>query len=164
MRSRARQTHENRTITVDFQNEATYVQLLGDGKAFVELVMAFILSLGFQLKHKATCQGGGCLTRHSHYVRVRLGGVTIWRLQCTTCRAVFTVLPPLRLALSPDAPGGRSRRPGGHARGAQFRMVRRDLPSLPHGHLPSGRCAGAAECGDGPDPVWAAAASGCPGR
>jgi hypothetical protein len=55
--------------------------------------MAFILSLGFQLKHKATCQGGGCLTRHSHYVRVRLGGVTIWRIQCTTCRAVFTVLP-----------------------------------------------------------------------
>jgi hypothetical protein len=93
MRSRARQTRENRTITIDFQNEATYVQLLGDGKAFVELVMAFILSLGFQLKHKATCQGGGCLTRHSHYVRVRLGGVTIWRLQCTTCQAVFTVLP-----------------------------------------------------------------------
>jgi hypothetical protein len=93
MRSRARQTRENRTITVDFQNEATYMQLLGDGKAFVELVMAFILSLGFQLKHKATCQGGGCLTRHSHYVRVRLGGVTIWRIQCTTCRAVFTVLP-----------------------------------------------------------------------
>src|SRR5256886_1017437 len=93
MRSRARQTHENRTITVDFQNEATYVQLLGDGKAFVELVMAFILSLGLQLTHKATCQGGGGLTRHSHYVRVRLGGVTIWRIQCTTCRAVFTVLP-----------------------------------------------------------------------
>src|SRR5881396_3575995 len=55
--------------------------------------MAFILSLGFQLKHKATCRGGGCLTRHSHYVRLRLGGITIWRIQCTTCRAVFTVLP-----------------------------------------------------------------------
>ena len=41
MRSKPRQTRENRTITVDFQNEATYVQLLGDGKAFVELVMAF---------------------------------------------------------------------------------------------------------------------------
>src|SRR5919205_2438686 len=93
MRSTARQTRANRTITVDFQNEATYFQLLGDGKAFVELVMAFILALGFQLKHKATCQGGGGLPRHSHYVRVRLGGVTIWRLQCTTCKAVFTVLP-----------------------------------------------------------------------
>jgi hypothetical protein len=93
MQSTTRQTRENRTITVDFQNEATYVQLLGDGKAFVELVMAFLLSLGFQLKHKATCQGGGCLTRHSHYVRLRLGGVTIWRIQCTTCQAVFTVLP-----------------------------------------------------------------------
>jgi hypothetical protein len=31
--------------------------------------------------------------RHSHYVRVRLGGVIIWRVQCTTCKAVFTVLP-----------------------------------------------------------------------
>src|SRR5262245_58641954 len=93
MRTTARQTRENRTITVDFQNEATYFHLLDDGKAFVELVIAFVLSLGFQLKHKSTCSGGRCLTRHSHYVRVRLGGVTIWRLQCTTCRAVFTVLP-----------------------------------------------------------------------
>jgi hypothetical protein len=30
MRSTARQTRANRTITVDFQNEATYFQLLGD--------------------------------------------------------------------------------------------------------------------------------------
>src|SRR2546423_5512161 len=89
----ATRTRENRTITVDFQDETTYFQLLGNGKAFVELVLAFILSLGFQLKHRATCDGGGCLTRHSHYVRVRLGGVSIWRLQCTTCKVVFTVLP-----------------------------------------------------------------------
>jgi hypothetical protein len=89
----AKQTRENRTITVDFQNEATYFQLLDNGKAFLECVLAFVLSLGFQLKHKATCDGGGCLTRHSHYVRVRLGGVSIWRIQCTTCRAVFTILP-----------------------------------------------------------------------
>jgi len=89
----AKRTRENRTITVDFRDEATYFQLLGNGKAFVECILAFVLSLGFQLKHKATCNGGGCLTRHSHYMRVRLGGLTIWRLQCTTCRAVFTVLP-----------------------------------------------------------------------
>jgi hypothetical protein len=93
MRSQAKQPRTNRTITVDFQNEATYFQLLGDGKAFLEFVFAFLLSLGFQLTHKATCHGGGCLTRHSHYVRIRLGGVTIWRIQCTTCKAVFTVLP-----------------------------------------------------------------------
>jgi hypothetical protein len=93
MRNTARQTRENRTITVDFRSEAIYFQLLGDRKAFLECVLAFVLSLGFQLKHKATCRGGGCLTRHSHYVRVRLGGITIWRLQCTTCRAVFTILP-----------------------------------------------------------------------
>jgi hypothetical protein len=93
MRNTTRQTRENRTITIDFQDETTYFQILGDGKAFVELVMAFILAIGFQLKHQATCRGGGCLTRHSHYVRVRLGGIRIWRLQCTRCKAVFTVLP-----------------------------------------------------------------------
>jgi hypothetical protein len=54
MRQTAKRTRENRTITVDFQNEATYFQLLGDGKAFVEFVLAFLLSLGFQLTHKAT--------------------------------------------------------------------------------------------------------------
>ncbi len=92
MGTAAKATRDNRTITVDFHNEATYYQLLGDGKAFLECVLAFLLSLGFQLKHKATCGGGG-LTRHSHYVRVRLGGLTIWRIQCTRCKAVFTVLP-----------------------------------------------------------------------
>ena len=90
MRNTTRQTRENRTITVDFRSEAIYFQLLGNGKAFLECVLAFVMSLGLQLKHKATCRGDGCLTRHSHYVRVRLGGVTIWRLPCTTCRAVCT--------------------------------------------------------------------------
>jgi hypothetical protein len=36
MRTTTRQTRENRTITIDFRDEATYVQLLGDGKAFLE--------------------------------------------------------------------------------------------------------------------------------
>jgi hypothetical protein len=89
----AKPPRQNRTITVDFQEPSTYLQLMNDGKAFVEFVFAFLLSLGFQLTHKATCTGGGCLTRHSHYARVRLGGLTIWRIQCTTCKAVFTVLP-----------------------------------------------------------------------
>src|SRR4030095_13611845 len=85
----AKPIRQNRTITVDFHDESTYFQLLRDGKAFVELILAFILSIGFQLTHKATCSGGGCLTRHSHYARVRLGGLTIWRIQCTTCKAVI---------------------------------------------------------------------------
>jgi hypothetical protein len=93
MGTAAQPTRENRTITVDFRSEAMYFQLLGHGKAFLDCVLAFVMALGFQLKHKATCRGGWCLTRHSHYVRVRLGGLTIWRLQCTTCRAVFTILP-----------------------------------------------------------------------
>jgi hypothetical protein len=75
---------QNRTLTVDFHDETTYFKLLNDGKAFVEFVLALILSLGFQLAHKSTCNGGGGLTRHSHYVRVRLGGLTIWRIQCTS--------------------------------------------------------------------------------
>src|SRR6266403_1530619 len=93
MRNTARQTRDNRTITVDFHDETTYVKRLDDRKAFVEFVLAFLLALGFQLTHQATCGGGGCLTRLSHDMRVRVGGVTIWRIQCTTCRAVFTGLP-----------------------------------------------------------------------
>jgi hypothetical protein len=93
MGTAAKPTRDNRTITVDFRDEATYFHLLSDGKAFLECVLAFLMALGLQLKHKATCDGGGCLTRHSHYMRVRLGGLTIWRVQCTACRAVFTILP-----------------------------------------------------------------------
>ena len=89
----AKPTRENRTITVDFHDETTYFELLSHGKAFVEFILAFILSLGFQLHHKSTCDGGDSVTRHSHYARVRLGGLTIWRIQCTRCKAVFTVLP-----------------------------------------------------------------------
>src|SRR2546421_9612088 len=101
----AKPIRENRTITVDFHDASTYFQLIDDGKAFMEFVLAFILSIGFQLNHKVTCSGGGCLTRHSHYVRLRLGGLTIWRMQCTSCDAVFTVLPHFVLRyrrMSPD--------------------------------------------------------------
>src|SRR5262245_61495860 len=98
-------TRQNRTLTVDFQDPSTYSELIRNGKAFVEFVLAFILSIGFQLAHKTTCTGGGCLTRHSHYARVRLDGLTIWRIQCISCKAVFTVLPHFVLRyrrMSPD--------------------------------------------------------------
>jgi len=124
MGTAAKPTRANRTITVDFRDEATYFHLMEDGKAFLECVLAFILSLGFQLTHKATCGGGGGLTRHSHYVRVRLGGVTIWRLQCTMCKAVFTVLPHFVLRY-------RSMRP----------EVARDALLATHGGLSLERCA-----------------------
>jgi len=93
MAQAAKAPRHNRTLTVDCHDEATYSQLLGDTKAFIEFVLAFILSIGFQLTHKSTCDGGGGLTRHSHYARIRLGGLIIWRIQCTRCKAVFTVLP-----------------------------------------------------------------------
>src|SRR5262245_22373961 len=93
MRKTAQRPRHHRTITVDFHDEATYFQRLDDGKAFVEWVRAFLLALGFQLRHHATCHGGGGRTRPSHEVRVRLGGLTIGRLQGPTGRAVFTILP-----------------------------------------------------------------------
>jgi hypothetical protein len=124
MRNTARQTRVNRTITVDFHDETTYFKLLDDRRAFVEFVLAFLLALGFQLKHQATCGGGGCLTRHSHDMRVRVGGVTIWRIQCTTCKAVFTILPHFVLRY-------RQMRP----------EVARDALMATHGGLSLERCA-----------------------
>src|SRR5262245_36907450 len=120
----AKPTRENRTITVDLREEATYVQLLGNGKAFLECVIAFVLSLGFQLRHKATGRGDGCLTRHSHDLRVRLGGLTIWRVQCTTGKVVFTVLPPFGLRYRQMPP-----------------EVARDALLATHGGLSLERCA-----------------------
>ncbi len=93
MAQAAKPTRANRTLTVDFHDETTYFGLLDNTKAFVECVLAFLLAIGFELNHKASCRGGRGLTRHSHYARVRLGGLTIWRVQCPTCKAVFTVLP-----------------------------------------------------------------------
>jgi hypothetical protein len=49
MHNPARQTRDNRTITVDFQSEATYFQLLGDRKA----------SLGLQLNIKPPVVAAG---------------------------------------------------------------------------------------------------------
>ncbi len=81
MQSQSKRT--NRTIVVDFQDEATYHSLCHNGRAFIEFVVAFIMSIGFQLRHKCDCPGGFRLTRHSHYMRVRLNGLVIWRIQCT---------------------------------------------------------------------------------
>src|SRR2546428_744713 len=41
----SKQTRTNRTITIDFPHAATDVQRLDDGKAFLEWVLAFILSI-----------------------------------------------------------------------------------------------------------------------
>jgi hypothetical protein len=91
MRNTARQTRDNRTITVDFHDETTYVQLLDDRQAFVEFVLAFLLALGFQLKHQATCGGGGCLTRHSHYLNALLA--THGGLSLELCAVLYHLSP-----------------------------------------------------------------------
>src|SRR5882724_4220234 len=124
MGTAAKPTRENRTITGDFRDEATYVRLIEDGTAFVAWVLAFLLVLGLQLPHQATCDGGECRTRHSHDRRVRLGGIAIWRLQGTTGTAVCTVLPHVVLR-------DRQMRPG----------VARDALLATHGGLRVARCA-----------------------
>jgi hypothetical protein len=97
-------------------------------RAFYAVWQVAELAAGYryttQLAHKATCRSGGCLTRHSHYARVRLGGLTIWRVQCTTCHAVFTVLPHFVLRY-------RQMRP----------EVARDALLAPHGGLSLEWCA-----------------------
>ena len=86
-------TRENRTITVDFHDETTYFGLLGTPHAFVEFVLAFLLALGFQLLHKASCSEGRGPDAPLPLRAGSPGRASIWRIQCTTCKAVFTVLP-----------------------------------------------------------------------
>ena len=157
-------TRQNRTITVDFQDPSTYFQLIRDGKAFVEFVLAFILSLGFQLTDRATCTGGGCLTRHSHYARIRLGGLTIWRIQCTSCRAVFTVLPHFALryrSMSPDV--ARQALIATHG-GLSLEWSANRFPYITDGHLSLNLCSGATQSGGRAGQVSLAPTGIHPGR
>src|SRR2546425_3813121 len=164
----AKPTRQNRTITVDFHDEATYFRLLGDGKVFVELVLAFLLTLGFQLLHKATCHGGGCLTRHSHYapLPLRAGPARgshhlahpVHHLQGGLHR-----LAALRLALPHDAAGRGPRCPDRHARWPQFGAVRRDRSHLTHGPLSCDLRLWTTQLGHSADPVWLAVADVYPG-
>ena len=84
---------KNRTVHVDFQDESTYHRLIEDGSAFLEFVVAYVLSIGFQFLHKSHCSGQSRFKRHSHYARIRLGGLHIWRIQCCECNATFSILP-----------------------------------------------------------------------
>jgi hypothetical protein len=96
----------HRTITIDFRNESIYFCLLKDGKAFVECVIAFIMSIGFQLTHKVTWKGGGlsdtslalcaCPAGRGHHL-----ASPVHHVQSGIHRA-----PSLRFALSLSAPGG----------------------------------------------------------
>jgi hypothetical protein len=106
MGTAAKPTRQNRTITIDFRNESTYFCLLKDGKAFVECVIAFIMSLGFQLTHKVTCKGGrvsdtslalcACPAGRGHHL-----ASPVHHVQSGIHRA-----PSRRFALALSAPGG----------------------------------------------------------
>lgn len=94
-------------ITVDFHDEQSYHNLLDECAKFIAVVTAFLIAVGLKLAHKPGCPGGYSLTRHSHYTRKRLNGLTIYRVQCKLCKAAFTVLPhfvlPYRALSAEDA-------------------------------------------------------------
>jgi len=46
MGTTAKPRRANRSITIDFRDEAPYFRPMEDGKAFLEYVLAFLLSLG----------------------------------------------------------------------------------------------------------------------
>jgi transposase-like protein len=83
----------NRTITVFLGSMAVYLKLILDGKKFIGSVVAFLISINVDLRHKENCPGGFDFTRHSSYSRIRNDNLIIWRIQCKHCKAVFTVLP-----------------------------------------------------------------------
>ena len=155
MRSQAKQPRANRTITVDFQNEATYFQLLGDGKAFLEFVFAFLLSLGFQLT-----QGDLSRRRVPDAAFALCAYPSGWGDHLAD--TVYDVQsgihgpPPLRPPLSSDATRGGPRCPVSDAWRAQFGTVRRPLPYLSHGALSPRLCVWSPESGPGAHPVWVA--------
>lgn len=59
MRNTTRHTREHRTITVDDHNQAPALQLLGDGKALIEGVGAFLLPLDLQRTRKGAVAAAG---------------------------------------------------------------------------------------------------------
>ncbi len=137
MSNSAKHPRQNRTITVDFNSEATYHRLCLSGPRFIDFVTAFILSIGLKLKHKCDCSSER-LTRHSHYARLRLDGLTIWRIQCTGCRAVFTVLPHFVLRYRQmRAEVAKKALLATHG-GFSFRDLCRDRKRVPDGHLSVG--------------------------
>ena len=158
----ATQTRHNRTITVDFQDETTYFRLLDDGKAFVEFVLAFFLSFGFQLTHGDLSRGRvsdpplalrPCPPGWSHHLAHPV---------CEVQSGVHGP-PALRLTLSLDAPRRRPQRPVGDAWGAEFGAVCGDWSYLAYGALPPRLCVWTLESGSRADPVRSAAASIFPG-
>src|SRR6266446_1401397 len=85
------QKRSNRTIYVEFGEEEKYSSLLQSATAYLSAIVGFLITIGASLRHKKNCVGGLELTRHSHYER--RNGITIWRVECKKCGAVFTVLP-----------------------------------------------------------------------
>src|SRR4029453_1524972 len=164
MGSGTKSMRENRTITVDFHDESHYFQLICDGTAFVEFVLAFVLSIGFQLAHKATCRGGGCLTPPLPLCPASPGRPHHLAHPVCLVQGGLHGLTTLHLALSPHEPRGRPPSLDRHPRRPQLGMGCHCLPYLAHGPLSLDLCLGATWPGHRADPVSPAAAHVYPGR
>ena len=75
----SKRKRSNRTITVFFGSMAVYLNLILDGKEFIGSVVAFLVSINVDLRHKENCPGGFDLTRHSSYPRIRNDNPTLSR-------------------------------------------------------------------------------------
>jgi hypothetical protein len=65
MGTAATPTRENRTITVDFRDEATYFRLIGDGKAFILQHHGLVYSwIGYQTSSAFPRIGHSCTPHH----------------------------------------------------------------------------------------------------
>jgi len=91
----------NRTITVISGAKRSNFKLLGDRKAFSNVVLAFVLSLGFQLKTKPPV---AAVMPHAPFALCACpsGGITSGDSVHDMSRRVY-ILPAFHLALSPDA-------------------------------------------------------------
>jgi hypothetical protein len=159
----AKSPRQNRTITVDFHDETTYAALIGNPKAFVEFVLAFLLSR-FSAPPQGQLQRGREPDAPLPLCPYPLGRPHHLAGPVHHMPSGVHGPPPLRLALSSDATGRGPRCLVGDPRRSEFGAVCGDLPCLPDGSLSPGMCFGPPGAGNGADAVWVTLAHVFPGR
>ena len=83
----------NRTIVVDFGSEDQYLSLIEQTAPYIARIKEFMELFSLELNHHPHCSKNGSITRFGSYPRKRYKNLKIWRIQCTECKAAFTVLP-----------------------------------------------------------------------
>ena len=153
MRTTARQTRENRTITVDFQTKRpTCSAWRRQGVCRMRARLSPGSGLSAQTQgHLSRWRGPDaalplcpCAPGWRHHL-----AHPVHHVSCGVHRPA-----PLHLALSPDASRGGPHRPLGDAWGTEFGAVCGDWAYRADGALSPGLCLRPPQSGDGLDPVW----------